>query len=79
MWRASAGALMAAVDDEIVALGLARDRLVDRGIEQVVAFRGAQRRAQVGGVLLAEAHIERAGAGDAHAVARLRRNYASAA
>jgi hypothetical protein len=29
----------------------------------------AQRRAQVGGVLLAEAHVERAGAGDAHAVA----------
>ena len=69
MWRASAGPLMAAVDDEIVALGLARDRLLDRAIEEFVALRRAQRRAQVGGILLAEAHVERAGAGHAHAVA----------
>src|SRR5438552_10831054 len=54
--------LVAAVDDEIVALGLARDRFLDRGLDQLVGFGGAQRRAQVGGVLLAEAHIERAGA-----------------
>ena len=69
MWRRQRRALVAAVDDEVVALRLARDRVVDRGIEQVVALRGAQRRAQVGGVLLAEAHVERAGAGEAHAVA----------
>ena len=30
-------ALVAAVDDEIVALGLARDRFVDRGVQQIVA------------------------------------------
>jgi hypothetical protein len=29
MWRATAGLLVAPVDDEVVALGLARDRLVD--------------------------------------------------
>jgi hypothetical protein len=44
--------LMAAVDDEIVALGLARDRFRYGGIEQVVAFGGAQRGAQIGGVFL---------------------------
>src|SRR3546814_641755 len=61
--------LAAAVDDEVVALGLAADGLEDGGVEQVVALAEAQRRAQVGGVLLAEAHVERAGAGEAHAVA----------
>src|SRR5205085_11171077 len=80
VWRSAAGhahvardsrATVAPVDDEVVAFGLARDRLVDRRIDEVVAFRGAQRRAQVRGVLLAEAHVERAGAGEAHAVAGL--------
>src|SRR3546814_17442137 len=61
--------LAAAVDDEVVALGLAADRLEDRGVEQLVALALAQRRAQVGGVLLAQAHVERAGAGQPHAVA----------
>src|SRR5262249_46760933 len=64
-------AAVAAVDDEIVAPGLARDRLVDRGVEQIVAFRSAQRRAQICGVLLSEAHVQRARAGDADAVAGL--------
>ena len=40
-------------------------------VEELVALGGAQRRAQVGGVFLAEAHIERAGAGQPHAVAAL--------
>ena len=61
---------MAAVDDEVMALGFSADRFIDGGIEKIVGFRGAQRFAQVGGVLLAEAHIERAGAGHAHAIAR---------
>src|SRR3546814_11028589 len=61
--------LAAAVDDEVVALGLAADGLEDGGVEQVVALAEAQRRAQVGRVLLTEAHVERAGAGEAHAVA----------
>jgi hypothetical protein len=69
MWREDRGLLGAPVDDEVMALGLAADGLVDGGGQQLVAFRRAQRRAQVGGVVLAEAHVERAGAGQAHAVA----------
>src|SRR5882757_2880986 len=62
-------ALGAAVDDEVVALRLAQDRGVDRGVDEIVALGGAQRRAQVGGVFLPEAHIKRAGAGEPHAIA----------
>src|SRR3954469_10597958 len=62
--------LMAAVDDEIVTLRLARDRFRDRRIEQAVALRCAQRRAQVGGIFLTEPHVKRAGAGYADAIAR---------
>src|SRR3546814_13328239 len=47
--------LAAAVDDEVVALGLAADGLEDGGVEQDVALDEEQRRAKVGGVLLAEA------------------------
>src|SRR5919197_2814744 len=61
--------LVAAVDDEIVALGLARDRLRDGCIEEIVAFRGAQRGAQIGGVFLTETHVERARASHPHAIA----------
>src|SRR5438874_2168299 len=63
--------LMAPVDHEIMALGLARDRLLDRGMDELVALGGAQRAAQVGGVFLTKAHVQRAGAGQAHAVAGL--------
>src|SRR6185437_11033167 len=52
-------------------LRLACDGPIDRGIHKIVAFGGAQRRAQIGGVLLAQTHIERARARDAHAIARL--------
>src|SRR5262245_36095423 len=61
--------LMPAVDDEIVPLRLACDRVLDRCTDGSIAFGGAQRRAQIGGVLLPETHIERAGAGEAHPVA----------
>src|SRR5262245_54237350 len=64
-------ALMAPVDDEIVALGLARDRLGDRGVEQIVAFGRAQRSAQIGGVFLTEAHVKGTRAGHPHPVAGL--------
>src|SRR5688572_4408845 len=60
---------VAAVDDEVVPLGLARDRLAYGGDQRLIALALAQRRAQVGRVLLAQAHIEGAGAGEAHAVA----------
>src|SRR5262245_45300208 len=63
--------LVAAVDDEVVALGLAGNRFVDGSVEQAIGFRRAQRRAQIGRILLAEAHVERAGTGDTHAVTGL--------
>ena len=72
IWRGTAGAVMAPVDDEIMPLGLARDGLADRRLEQrIVLVEGPQRGPQVGGILLAQAHIERAGAGQPHAVAAL--------
>src|ERR1700761_1003680 len=60
---------MAPVDNEIVAFGFARNRLVDGGQERSIALGGAQRLTQVGGVLLAEAPVECTGAGEAHAIA----------
>src|SRR3546814_18933117 len=65
------GRVAPAVDDEVVALRLARDGGVDGGLERRVVLAGAQRRAEVGRVLLAEAHVERAGAGQPHPVAGL--------
>src|SRR3546814_16066667 len=47
--------LAAAVDDEVVALGLSADPLEARGVEQLVPLALAPRRSQVGGVLLAQA------------------------
>src|SRR4051794_2696066 len=61
--------LMFAVDDEVVALRLPRDRFVDRGVDDVVSLRSAERRPQICGILLTEAHKERAGAGHPEAVA----------
>src|SRR6185437_16169468 len=63
------GAVVEAIDDEVVALGLAADGLVDGRIDDGIIRRGAQRRTQIGGIVLAEAHIEHAGASQAHAVA----------
>src|SRR5437870_4527563 len=63
------GTVVRAVDDEVVTLGLARDRLGNRGMKEIVGFRGAKRGTQVGGVLLPEAHEQRARAGHADAVA----------
>src|SRR5688572_2794263 len=59
------------VDDEVMTFGLAADRLVDRRIEELVAFRDAKRGAKIGGILLAQAHEQRARAGEAHPVAAL--------
>ena len=62
----------AAVDDEVVAFGLARDRVArSPRSRRSSPSEARKRRAQVGGVLLAEAHVERARAGHAHAVAAL--------
>ena len=51
------GFVVAAVDDEVVALGLAADGFINGCTQKIIAFRGAERRAQVGGILLAQAHV----------------------
>ena len=56
-------------DDEIVTLGFARYRRADRLDKRPVGRGAAERLAQIGRILLAETHIEHAGAGDAHPVA----------
>ena len=56
-------------DDEVVALGLAQDGGADRRLQRFVAIRTAQRGAQVGGILAAEAEIEPTDAGDADPIA----------
>ena len=64
------GAVVAAVDDEVVALRLAADRFVDAA--STAARRSSrlpQRCAKIGGVFLSEAHEQRAGAGQPDAVA----------
>src|SRR5215207_10050725 len=62
---------VASIDDEVVALGLAGDGVLDGAFEALVALRGAKRRAQVGRILLAQAHEPLAGAGEAHPIAAL--------
>ena len=51
------------VDDEVMASRLARNGLENCRIEQLVAVGGPERRPEIGCILLAEAHEERAGAG----------------
>src|SRR5438067_4215491 len=63
------GLSFAAIDNKVVAFRLVQDGGIDRGIEEIVALGGAQRRAQIGSILLPEAHVKRAGAGEPHAVA----------
>src|SRR6056297_3841831 len=54
---------------EIVAFGLALDGGANGVLELRIVVRRPQRRAQVGHVLLSEAHVKLPGAGQAHAVA----------
>src|SRR5215472_3573408 len=63
------GTLVPPVDDKVMALGLAGNRGVDGGKQRIIGFRGAQRFAQIGRVVLAKTHVQRAGAGHPHAVA----------
>src|SRR6266849_813440 len=63
------GTTVPAIDDEIVPLGLARNGFLDRRVQRLVALGCAQRRAQVGGILLPEAHVESARAGDPDTIA----------
>ena len=62
-------ALRRAVDDKVVAFRFPPDCFIDGGRDKLVALRLPQRSAKVGGIFLTEAHIERACAGEPHAVA----------
>src|SRR3569833_3113698 len=62
---------MAAIDDEVVPLRLTPNRFVDGSVENGVILRRPKRPTQIGRVVLAETHEERAGAGKTHAVAAL--------
>src|SRR5712692_3751794 len=68
---ADARAVVPAIDDEVVALRLQADGAVDRSSEHIVVGGGAERLAQIGGILVAETGVQRAGAGDPHPVAGL--------
>ena len=66
---ADARAVVPAIDDEVVAFRLQADGAVDRRGQQIVVGGSPQRLAQIGGILVAEAGVQRAGAGDADPVA----------
>jgi hypothetical protein len=52
-----------------VKLEVRRHRVADRRLDRIIALRLAPRGAKIGRVLLPEAHVQRAGAGQPHAVA----------
>ena len=68
---ADARPIVAAINNEIVALGLEADGAVDRCTQEIVIGRGAERLAQIGGIFLTEAGMKRARAGNADPVAGL--------
>src|SRR6202022_275953 len=68
---ADARAVVPAIDDEIMALRFQADGAVDRRAEQVIVGGGPQRFAQIGGILVAEAGMQRSGTGDPHPIAGL--------
>jgi hypothetical protein len=61
--------LMATVNHEIMAFGLAHDRLVDCLIQELVVFRGAQRASQVSGIILTKTHVKSSSAREPDAIA----------
>jgi hypothetical protein len=63
------GLRVIAIDDEIMALGLAGDGGVEGFMQEFVGGRRAQRRPQIGRVVLAKAHVKRSGAGHPHPIA----------
>jgi hypothetical protein len=66
---AYARSIVAAVDDEIMAFRLEADGAINRSAEQFIVGRSPERLAQVRRILMAEAGVQRAGAGDADTVA----------
>ena len=63
--------IMPAIDDEIVSLGLAADRLADRIIQLGIARAIAQHGAGIRRIVLPQAHVQRPGAGQPHTIAKL--------
>ena len=63
------GGCRCSIDDEVMPLGLARDRFVNRGVQRHVGLAGSQGPPKVRGVLLTEAHIESARAADTNPIA----------
>src|SRR6516165_6436075 len=63
--------IVAAVDNEVVPLGLTTDCLLDRRFEELVAFGLPQRGTEVRRILLAKAHIEGSGTGEPDPIAAL--------
>ena len=63
--------IIGAVNDEIMAFGLAGDCLSDRRIERTVPFRCAERGAQIGCVLVPQTHVKPACARHPHSIAGL--------
>src|SRR5262245_51919714 len=61
--------LMATVNHEIMAFGLAQDRLVDCPVQELVVFRGAQRTSQVSSIILTETHVKSSSACEPDAIA----------
>ena len=61
--------LMATVNHEIMAFGLAHDRLVDCPVQELVVFRGAQRTSQVSRVILTKTHVKSSSAREPNAIA----------
>src|ERR1700722_4128821 len=56
-------------NDEVMAFGLARYACADSRYERTIGHGSSERLAQIDRILLAETHIERARAGDAHPIA----------
>src|SRR5262245_61708626 len=63
-------ALVPPIDHEIMSLGFARDCLINRSIQEFIVFRSPQRTTKVSGIILTQAHVERAGTGNTDTVAR---------
>src|SRR5512140_3098774 len=68
---ADAGPVVTAVDDEVVPLRLQADGAVDRSTEQLIVGGRPQRFAQIGGIFVAEAGVQRPGTGDPDPIAGL--------
>ena len=63
------GSGAAAFDDEVMAFWFTSYRLIDGGLKCLIAFGGAERFAQIGCIILTQAHVQRARTGQPHTIA----------